>query len=154
MFFLKNLSRMGCQHTPCWCHCWFIYWRSTGRQVWQDKDFPIRCYPTYHWSCSYVCIISLTISFSTDISLLKTNASKRLECFQCYSPDCPNNDNWPLTGWYWNWYIICYCSTLHIWGKIFWSSLFALVVKFSGKICWSSLYARSRQLKSVVHLDL
>ncbi|XVE78685.1 hypothetical protein DITRI_Ditri13aG0167000 [Diplodiscus trichospermus] len=44
---------MGCQHTPCWCNCWFIYWGSTGRQVWPDKDFPIRCYPTYHWSSSY-----------------------------------------------------------------------------------------------------
>lgn len=66
---------MGCQHTPCWCHCWFIYRGSTGRQVWQDKDFSIRCYSTYHWSSSFVCIISLTISWSTGIVLLKTNAS-------------------------------------------------------------------------------
>lgn len=36
---------------------------------------------------------------------------------QRHSTECTDNDNWPLTCWHWNWYLICSCATLYIWGS-------------------------------------
>lgn len=53
------MSRMDCQLTACWCHCWFFYWRIIGWQVWQNKDFSVRCNPPRGWSISMVCPLSI-----------------------------------------------------------------------------------------------
>lgn len=85
----------------------------------RTKTFLLDAIPLAVGAFLWSVLLTQILRCSSLIIIRKISALKCNGFLQCHCTEHRDNDNWSLTCWNWNWYIVCYCATLYIWGAYF-----------------------------------